>query len=823
MTVRAGGPGGHYAALRDNTTLETPPLAVATGQQVLLITARAPVGAPLLHVTALLDDGTPRSLGELRPTASWDTFAFNAAGLTGRSVRLVLDPVMGRTTRVDLARVGESEQVAAGMRLVRGAARRATGLPAGALLTAGAGPFELRTGLFRVASDAATVSVWIRGIGGLRPSVTLSAGGRVLGSAVAGKSWRAVRVPIAALRGRRVSLAVASSDAAGLQLAYVGTVQRAPALHVVRFVPPPADAPPGSPDRRRRDRLARAHRRARDARAAQGLESGQRVGAGKLKVKGARVVLKVKLPRARRGARRLHGQRGGGGRHLARAHPPGVIAHLDLDAFFAAVEQLDRPELRGKPIVVGGDPRSRGVVSTASYEARAFGIRSAMSAAEAYRRCPSAIFVRPDMARYRERSRTVWEIVASLVERFEQVGIDEGYLDLTGSCASPRTPARCSARCRPPCATRPGSRARSAAAPARPSPRSRATTASPAACSSSRRAARRRSWRRCRCARCPASGRAASSGCSQSGLATIGDLARQDDDALAALGMGKVGRDLRERARGVDPRPVVVEASDPVTIGEETTFDHDLLDPLAMAAELAPIAENVFGHVERRGFAARTVTTKLRYSDFAIVTRSRTLQAPVASAAVLASLAVELLDKALADRRAPVRLLGVYVGKLAREAQLELPLEYRSGSDEAGRDALVEMRVRRAVLALGHRAALARLALARERAAAPEQVAAPLELGLGRLDDARDHFVYCDVDACLLRDREVAPDLLEQAARRAREVAGVGSKPFDRALTGREDAPLCLNPATPGCDSSTRFLTARKIARLYWYMHSPAG
>jgi DNA polymerase-4 len=159
------------------------------------------------------------------------------------------------------------------------------------------------------------------------------------------------------------------------------------------------------------------------------------------------------------------------------------------------------------------------------------------------------------------------------------------------------------------------------------------------------------------------------------GIVAIGDLSRIDDAALAALGMGKVGRDLRERARGADPRPVVVEASDPVTIGEETTFEHDLLDPLAMAAELAPIAENVFARVERHGFAARTVTTKLRYDDFAIVTRSRTLNAPVASAGALSSLAVELLERALADRRAPVRLLGVYVGKLAREAQLELPLE----------------------------------------------------------------------------------------------------------------------------------------------------
>ncbi len=296
VTVRSGGPGGHYAAVRDNTTLETPPLAVGLDQQVVLVTARAPVGAPILHVTALLEDGMPRSLGVLRPKASWDTFAFNAAGLAGRSVRLVLDPVMGRSDAVDLARVGESEQVAAGMRLVRGAARRATGLPAGALLTAGAGAFELRTGLFRVASDAATASVWIRGISGLRPSVTLSAAGRVLGSAFAGTSWRAVRVPIAALRGRRVSLAVASDDAAGLQLAYVGTIQRAPGLRVVRFIRPPEDAPPGTPVRV----VVTGSRALTGVRVALEQRKGsiwKRVGAGRLEAKGARVVMKVRLPR----------------------------------------------------------------------------------------------------------------------------------------------------------------------------------------------------------------------------------------------------------------------------------------------------------------------------------------------------------------------------------------------------------------------------------------------------------------------------------------------------------------------------------------------
>src|SRR3954466_2210079 len=108
------------------------------------------------------------------------------------------------------------------------------------------------------------------------------------------------------------------------------------------------------------------------------------------------------------------------------------------------------------------------------------------------------------------------------------------------------------------------------------------------------------------------------------------------------------------------------------------------------------------------------------------------------------------------------------------------------------------MRVRRAVLALGHRTALAGLALARESTAAAQQIAAPLELGLGGLDDARDHFVYCDVHACLLRDGEIAPDLLEQTARRACEVAGIGSEPLDRGLTGGQDAPLGLDPADAG-------------------------
>src|SRR3712207_4180490 len=107
-----------------------------------------------------------------------------------------------------------------------------------------------------------------------------------------------------------------------------------------------------------------------------------------------------------------------------------LIAHLDLDSFYAACELLDHPQYAGRPLIVGGDPHGRGVVATASYEARKYGIHSAMSASEALRRCPDAIFVRPDFDRYRAQSRAVWDAVRARVERVEQVGIDEGYLDL---------------------------------------------------------------------------------------------------------------------------------------------------------------------------------------------------------------------------------------------------------------------------------------------------------------------------------------------------------------------------------------------------------
>ena len=110
--------------------------------------------------------------------------------------------------------------------------------------------------------------------------------------------------------------------------------------------------------------------------------------------------------------------------------PPTIVAHLDLDAFFAAVEELEHPELRNKPLVVGGDPHGRGVVATANYAARTYGIHSAMSCAEALRRCPHAVFLPPSRGLYSQYSRAVWTVVREVVPTVERTGMDEGYLDL---------------------------------------------------------------------------------------------------------------------------------------------------------------------------------------------------------------------------------------------------------------------------------------------------------------------------------------------------------------------------------------------------------
>jgi len=348
-----------------------------------------------------------------------------------------------------------------------------------------------------------------------------------------------------------------------------------------------------------------------------------------------------------------------------------ILAHLDLDAFFAAVEELEEPSLREKPLVVGGDPHGRGVVATANYVARTFGIHSAMSAAEALRRCPQAVFVRPRHTLYRQYSRVVWDTVAEVVPRIEQTGIDEGYLDLA-TVATDFT------------------RARAVASAVQTSVRAKTSLTCSLGVGTSKVVCKIASDRRkpggitvvppgtearflapLAVRLLPGVGPRAEERLAARGIETVGALAGLGDAELAALLPGSVGRLLRERARGVDPRDLELE-SEPVSVSAEDTFPRDLADRELLHVEVRRLAELVAVRLGGAGLAGRTVTAKLRYADFSIRTRSSTLPAAVDAADVIGDVACELLDRGLRDRPGALRLVGVGVSGLSTHRQLTL-------------------------------------------------------------------------------------------------------------------------------------------------------
>ena len=346
-----------------------------------------------------------------------------------------------------------------------------------------------------------------------------------------------------------------------------------------------------------------------------------------------------------------------------------IIGHLDLDAFFAAVEQLERPELATVPLVVGGDPQGRGVVATANYEARRFGVRSAMSCAEALRRCPHAVFLRPDHARYRRVSRTVWEAVREVVPTLERTGLDEGYLQLEEVAADVRE-AR---------AVGEAVQAAVRGATGLTCSLGIASTKVVAKVASDRRKpgglvvvlpGREAAFLAPLDVRVlPGVGPRSAERLRAAGIERAGALAALDDDALTAVLPGKIGRLLRDRARGIDARRLEL-ASENVSISQEETFARDVSDRERLHDELRGMAVRLAERLARGRQVARTVSTKLRYPDFSTRTRSTTLPVGTDDAARIGELACTLLERALAERPGALRLVGVTVSKLETAVQL---------------------------------------------------------------------------------------------------------------------------------------------------------
>ncbi len=351
-----------------------------------------------------------------------------------------------------------------------------------------------------------------------------------------------------------------------------------------------------------------------------------------------------------------------------------IVAHLDLDAFFAAVEELEDPSLRARPLVVGGDPRGRGVVATANYVARDYGIHSAMSCAEALRRCPRAVFVRPRHSLYREYSRIVWDSVRAIVPTVERTGLDEGYLDL-GEIVPDFLRARELAEAVQ-TAVRGTTRLTCSlgVAPSKVVAKVASDRRKPGGITVVAPGREREFLGPLAVRKLPGVGPRSAERLAAVGVETVGALAELDDETLRTLLPGKVGRMLRDRARGVDPRRLDTDVVR-ISVSQEETFPQDIADRTRLHEELRRMATGLADHLRRNGQTGRTVTTKVRYPDFSIRTRSLTLDVAVDDAETIGDVACRLLDRALDDRPGALRLVGVGVKALEAEGAGQLGLQ----------------------------------------------------------------------------------------------------------------------------------------------------
>nr|WP_041454001.1 DNA polymerase IV [Anaeromyxobacter sp. K] len=344
---------------------------------------------------------------------------------------------------------------------------------------------------------------------------------------------------------------------------------------------------------------------------------------------------------------------------------PRTILHLDLDAFYASVEQLDHPELRGRPVIVGGTG-NRGVVCAASYEARKFGVRSALPTARARRLCPDGVFLPPRFGRYSELSRRVFDVYRRYTPLVEPLSLDEAFLDVSASRAlhgtGPDIARAIKAAVRGECglAVSAGvAEVKMAAKIATDLGKPDGLVVVPAGGVAAFLAPLPvgRLW---------GVGEVTEATLRRIGVATIGDLARMPESALAAALGPTHARGLRALARGEDAREVVPD-EEAKSVGAEDTFDHDLLGRPALERELLAQAGTVGRRLRAAGLAGHVVTLKVKYADFTLVTRRVTLERATDDDRAIFEAARAQLERV--DLRRPVRLTGISVSGFAGDEE----------------------------------------------------------------------------------------------------------------------------------------------------------
>jgi DNA polymerase-4 len=345
-----------------------------------------------------------------------------------------------------------------------------------------------------------------------------------------------------------------------------------------------------------------------------------------------------------------------------------------MDAFFVSVEELFDPSLRGKPVVVGGKPDQRGVVSAASYAARKFGVHSAMPLRTAYKLCPQAVFVDGHPDRYREYSRRVERILRSFSPRIEMASVDEAYLDLTGCERLHGPPMLAAHRLHERIGRETQLNCSIGAATSRLVAKISSDLAKPYGVLWVQPGLEAEFLAPLDVRKIPGVGKVTEQQLARLGIRKIGDLAKLDEAFLEDQ-FGKWGLALAGKARGLDAGgwfdSPVGEDEDPKSISHEHTFDEDCADTERIDATLARLTEMVCRRLREHGFFARTVQIKIRYADFTTHTRARTLDHATQLDTELLPQARELLKKNWNQK--PLRLLGVHASGLeASEGQLNL-------------------------------------------------------------------------------------------------------------------------------------------------------
>jgi DNA polymerase-4 len=347
-----------------------------------------------------------------------------------------------------------------------------------------------------------------------------------------------------------------------------------------------------------------------------------------------------------------------------------VILHVDMDAFYASIEQRDDAALRGRPVIVGGTG-GRGVVAAASYEVRAFGVRSAMPMREALRRCPQAVCVQPRMSHYQAISRQIFAIFNEFTPLVQGLSLDEAFLDVTAGATLDGDGERVARQVKRRVRERTGLAASVGVAPNKLVAKIASDLEKPDGLVVVSAAEVNAVLDPLPVRRLSGLGAKTAARVEALGIRTLGEL-RVADAARLRTVFGRHAELVRQRAAGIDDRPVVPDR-DEKQISAEETFDADIAEPARLRSELVQLADRIGARLRAKGLTASCVVVKIRRGDFATCTRQRHFEPPTQETQVLTTIALELFESWRASEPgSALRLLGVGVSGLAPASQLEL-------------------------------------------------------------------------------------------------------------------------------------------------------